>query len=137
MASDISSEAVNRARRAVYPASALTNYPELLDRYFRSHGRNSIEAVESLKQHVTFYTQNLLDRESRYHGQMDFIYCQNVLIYFKTWRRRELINYFSDCLKPGGCLVIGPGEITDWRPQNLVRLNVPDVQVYEKRHNCE
>lgn len=133
VATDISSEALNRARRAVYPASALTHYPELLDRYFKSDDLNSVEIVESLKQRVTFYTQNLLDRESRHFNQMDLIYCQNVLIYFKAWRRRELINYFSDCLKPGGCLVIGPGEITDWQPRHLVRLNVADVQAYEKR----
>lgn len=133
VATDISKDAIARARRAVFPDAELGNQPALLGRYFRNYKPNQVEVVESLKQRVAFYAQNLLDKESRYHNQMDVIYCQNVLIYFKAWRRRELIHYFRDCLKPGGCLVIGPGEIADWQPQQMVRLDAPDVQVYEKR----
>ena len=133
VATDISKDALAKARRAVYPGAEPSNLPAFLGRYFYSHGPNQVAVDESLKQRVAFYAQNLLDKDNRYLNQMDVIYCQNVLIYFKAWRRRELINYFRDCLKPGGCLVIGPGEIADWQPPQMVRLDVPGVQVYQKR----
>lgn len=45
---------------------------------------------------------------------MDVIFCQNLLIYFRRWRRREILNRLAERLAPGGLLVIGVGEVADW-----------------------
>ena len=43
-------------------------------------------------------------------GGMDVIFCQNLLIYFRRWRRHETLNFLARRLKPGGYLIVGPGE---------------------------
>lgn len=50
------------------------------------------------------------------HGR-DF--CQNLLIYFRRWRRREILNRLAERLAPGGLLVIGVGEVVDWSHPEL------------------
>ena len=42
---------------------------------------------------------------------MDVIFCQNLLIYFRCWRRREILNHLAERLVPGGLLVVGVGEV--------------------------
>ena len=50
---------------------------------------------------------------------MDVIFCQNLLIYFRRWRRREILNRLAERLVPGGLLVIGVGEMSDWQHPDL------------------
>ena len=33
---------------------------------------------------------------------MDVIFCQNLLIYFRRWRRRDILNRLAERLAPGG-----------------------------------
>ena len=50
---------------------------------------------------------------------MDVIFCQNLLIYFRRWRRREILSRLVERLVPGGLLVIGVGEVADWHHPQL------------------
>ncbi|MNC76301.1 Chemotaxis protein methyltransferase Cher2 [compost metagenome] len=50
---------------------------------------------------------------------MDVIFCQNLLIYFRRWRRREILSRLVERLAPGGLLVIGVGEVADWSHPQL------------------
>ena len=50
------------------------------------------------------------------------IYCQNLLIYFRKWRRKEIVTQFSKRLNPGGLLILGSGEVTDFIPDGLKRV---------------
>jgi type IV pilus assembly protein PilK len=54
---------------------------------------------------------------------MDIIYCQNMLIYFRKWRRREIVNRLAERLAPGGLLILGLGEVVDWQHPELTRVN--------------
>ncbi len=46
---------------------------------------------------------------------LDVIFCQNLLIYFRRWRRRDILNGLAERLAPGGLLVLGVGEMTGWQ----------------------
>ena len=53
--------------------------------------------------------------------QVDLIYCQNLLVYFRRWLREKILNAFVQRLKPGGALVIGLGEVLDWSHPSMQR----------------
>ncbi len=53
---------------------------------------------------------------------MNIIFCQNVMIYFKKWRRKEILNRLIERLAPGGMLILGQGEITGWEHPNAERV---------------
>jgi len=58
------------------------------------------------------------------------IFCQNILVYFRRWLRRDILNALSDHLKPGGILVTGLGEVTEWEHPHMQRVQADEVQVY-------
>jgi chemotaxis protein methyltransferase CheR len=43
-------------------------------------------------------------------GQVDVIFCRNVLIYFDMKSRRRVIDGFYERLSPGGYLLLGHSE---------------------------
>ena len=61
---------------------------------------------------------------------LSIIYCQNLLIYFRRWRRREILNALAERLLPGGILVTGLGEVVDWQHPNMVQINNNKLSVY-------
>ncbi|MBV1930071.1 MAG: methyltransferase [Porticoccaceae bacterium] len=131
---DVSADAIASAREGIYSNSALEQSPSMLkEKYFSPPDGGKRQVASAVRQRVAFSIANLLEKQTRYNNYLDLIYCQNVLVYFKHWRRREIVKNFQACLKPGGCLIIGPGELTDWVPDNMRRLDVPGVQAYEKR----
>lgn len=130
---DVSSDAIAAARAGIYPLSRVDSLsPAARETYFTAVDDRYLVVKDFIKKKVAFLTGNILEKEQQYFNQMDLIFCQNVLIYFKRWRRRDIVNMFAGYLKPGGCLIIGPGELTDWEPENLMRMNAPDVHAYEK-----
>lgn len=130
---DVSSDAISTGRRGIYLASRVDSLSlAAQENYFRVIDDRHVMVKDFIKKRVAFLMGNILEKEQQHFNQMDLIFCQNVLIYFKRWRRRDIVNMFADCLKPGGCLIIGPGELTDWEPESLVRMDKLDVQAYEK-----
>lgn len=132
---DVSAEAIQAARRGAYPIRHLENIPEpLRDNYFNVVAAGgSMEVKEELKKRVGFFVSNMFDENCPgLASPLDVIFCQNVLIYLKNWRRRDLLNSFVEKLKPGGYLIVGPGELNDWQPEGLSRVAYRGIQAFEK-----
>lgn len=131
---DVSAEAIQAARRGAYPNRHLENIPEpLRDNYFNAVAGSSMEVKAELKKRVGFFVSNMFDQNGPgLASPLDVIFCQNVLIYLKNWRRRDLLNSFVEKLKPGGYLIVGPGELNDWQPEGLSRVAYPGIQAFEK-----
>lgn len=130
---DISSDAVATARQGRYLASHMEDVPLAIKRdYMSSIDERYMEVNKGVRRRVAFIINNMLDAQAGGLQGMDLIFCQNVLIYFKRWRRRDIVNMFCRALKPGGCLVIGPGELSDWQPAELQRISLPGIQAYQK-----
>jgi chemotaxis methyl-accepting protein methylase len=64
--------------------------------------------------------------------RLDLIFCQNVLIYFARERRRELLTTLANLLKPGGLLVLGSGEVTNFAHANLKRIDNRNVLAFQR-----
>lgn len=136
--SDISKPAIDKARRGLFSARKLLGVnEELKSRYFRPAERNTVEILEGIRQRVCFTRLNVMDlKRAPMHG-MNIIFCQNLLIYFRRWRRREIVKQLAERLAPGGLLVLGQGELTDWQPPGLQRVPSENVLAWMRRQTDE
>lgn len=112
---DISLNALSRAREARYAARKLDEFEaELIARFFTAQDDGRYQVVPNLVERVCCARLNVLELAKAPMSGMDVIFCQNLLIYFRRWRRREILNRLAERLAPGGMLVIGVGEVVDW-----------------------
>lgn len=133
---DISLSALNKAREAHYDGRRLEPMEEeRLARYFdrRPDGRYGISA--ELAARVCCARLNVLELSKAPMSGMDVIFCQNLLIYFRRWRRREILNRLAERLAPGGLLVIGVGEVAGWQHPDLEPVADEQVLAFTRRGN--
>jgi chemotaxis methyl-accepting protein methylase len=64
---------------------------------------------------------------------MDVIFCHNVLVYFRRERQWQVLDALTEHLKPGGLLMIGPGEGVGWQHSQMQRSSDEQVHAYVKR----
>lgn len=128
---DISSTALAKGRLGRFMSRSLENMTtEEVKRYCQLGQDGSYDVVRKLKDRVCFTHGNVLQIREMPAVQMDVIFCQNLLVYFRRWLRRDILNSLVERLKPGGVLVIGIGEVVDWEHPSLKRVNDEDVQAY-------
>jgi chemotaxis protein methyltransferase CheR len=125
VATDYSPAALDRARAGVYNSfEAQRGLPEhLLKRFFRQVGPDW-QINEEMRRAVTFREGNLLEPFGHL-GPFDLILCRNVLIYFDTATKREVLNRITHILAPDGYLFLGSAETALGLCDHLSR--VPDA----------
>lgn len=130
-ATDISLPSLQTAREGVYSVRKLLDMQnELVLRYFEQIDKDHFQICDSIKQRVCFSLANIMDIEKNPIRNMDVIYCQNVLIYFRKERKQEILNNLVQRLAPGGMLVIGQGEVVDWHHPLLKRISDNQTLAY-------
>lgn len=131
---DISCAALRAARAGIYPLHALRDVDrDALAPWLEPAGTGRFHFTAELRRHVGFVADNLLEQRRGFFPEgLDIIFCQNVLVYFRRWRRHQALNFLAGRLKPGGLLIIGPGEGSDWRPEQLLRVRTTDVAAYRR-----
>lgn len=118
---DISLSALSKAREALYGARKLEQMDaDLCERYFATEVDGRFKVVPDLAARICFARLNVLELGKAPLTGMDVIFCQNMLIYFRRWRRREILNRLAERLAPGGLLVVGVGEVVGWQHPDLV-----------------
>ncbi|MGH1471908.1 MAG: CheR family methyltransferase [Cellvibrionaceae bacterium] len=132
-ATDISMPALSKARAGIFYERRLdTLSREDRIRYFKKVDNSRFKVIDKIQERLCFSQGSVLDKNTMPIEKMDLIFCQNVLIYFTQWRRREIVQNLIDHLKPGGVLILGLGEMRDWTHQKLTRLPDDKVQAYIK-----
>jgi chemotaxis methyl-accepting protein methylase len=122
-ASDISMASLTTGRKAVYHRRKLTELESnLFKKYLEPVDSQRYQVVESLRKRVCFAHLNVLDMKRAPIGQMDIIFCQNMLIYFDREARIEILKNLIRFLRPGGILILGAGEILGWMPESMERI---------------
>jgi chemotaxis protein methyltransferase CheR len=103
---------VTRARHGLYSPLEIGRGmpPALLAKYFRPVGAQ-FEVVDDIKRMIEFVEINLCDPWPLV-GQFDLIMLRNVLIYFDTDMKREILRRMRRLLAPTGCLFLGAAETT-------------------------
>ena len=118
---DISLNALSKARDGQYGARKLEQMDaDLCQRYFARQADGRFKVIPSLAARVCCARLNVLELAKAPMSGMDVIFCQNLLIYFRRWRRREILNRLAESLAPGGLLVVGVGEVVGWQHPELI-----------------
>ena len=110
LATDVSRESTEIARRARYPRALVERVPEQhRHQAFRDIGGGEVEVTAPYRAGVDFARLNLIDAWPM-RGCFDFVFCRNVMIYFDRAQRMELVRRISERLVEGGLLFIGMTE---------------------------
>jgi chemotaxis protein methyltransferase CheR len=109
--SDINSGVLANAQSGLYREYSVRNMPKTyLEKYFVvQEGRYQLR--DEVRRLARFNMLNLSDRgQMRTMSQFDVVFCCNVLIYFDTKSKMQVVNGLYDSMKSGGYLFIGPAE---------------------------
>lgn len=112
LASDISPEAINKARAAVYTAWAFRDAPRWLAEGYFERGANAVTlTVPAVRRAVTFEVANILHQAAALtNASIDVIFFRNVAIYLNPTTREEIYREFFRILKPKGLLIVAPAD---------------------------
>jgi chemotaxis protein methyltransferase CheR len=126
LATDLSTDVLQKARRGVYPQDMLDPVPRAMAaRYVmtsRDRERGEVRISPKLRSHVGFGRLNLMDSSYQVGDPMHVIFCRNVLIYFDKKTQQEVLRRLCDCLAVGGYLFIGHSE-------SIAGMNLPVRQL--------
>ncbi len=133
--SDINQRVLQTARKGVYKKNSFrTTEPYYIHKYFTEED-GSFQIRDSVKTHVNFSYLNLLDPfKTRFLGNMDVIFCRNVLIYFDNASRRRVIENFYNRLVDGGYLLLGHAESLINISTAFHLKHLKNDMVYQKPH---
>ncbi|MDF3001507.1 MAG: cheR3 [Bacillota bacterium] len=111
LATDISNEVLDIAKAAVYNTDRIAALPpEWRLNYFKKIDSESSIVTERVRSEVIFRKFNLMERNFPFKRKFHAIFCRNVMIYFDSDTKKDLINKFYDMTEPGGYLFIGHSE---------------------------
>jgi chemotaxis protein methyltransferase CheR len=111
VATDISTQVLAQAKRGEYEMLAIGRglSQERLTQHFRETPAGGWAVKPDIKSRVRFQSINLLGQYSSM-GKFDIIFCRNVLIYFSSEKKTEILTKMHGVLKPGGYLILGASE---------------------------
>ncbi|MGB9668168.1 MAG: CheR family methyltransferase [Thermosulfidibacteraceae bacterium] len=115
IANDISREALNKAKEAVYGGYSIRNLSrEVLETFFQQEAPESYRVKDFVRRLVTFYLFSVTSDYDvkRYIGfnSCDCVFCRNVMIYFDDNSRRKALDNIYDALRSDGFLFLAPTE---------------------------
>lgn len=125
VATDFASHALNRARRGLFTQIEVQRgLPERYLRQFFISTPDGYRLADDIRRRVAFRELNLLE-SFRSLGQFDVILCRNVLIYFDTMTKKDVLDRLAASLMPGGYLFLGATETAFGLTERVVR--IPDI----------
>ena len=126
LATDLSTEVLQKAKRGIYQKELLQPVPpEMMRKYVMRPAdpmRPDMRISARLRSKVGFARLNLMDDKYPVGDPMHMIFCRNVLIYFDKPTQQHVLTRLCDCLTPGGYLFIGHSE-------SVTGLDLPITQV--------
>src|SRR5262249_9203462 len=115
-ATDFNKHSLNNAEKGVYALGHMESYAasylesggerDFSEYYSAAYGLAKIK--DFLKERVTFSYHNLVT--DGVFGEMNVIFCRNVLIYFDKTLQERVFTLFTESLRHGGFLCLGGKE---------------------------
>lgn len=115
-ATDFNELILSKAKDAIYPMEVMRDYTvnyqkaggkrDFSDYYTADYNHAIIR--KSLNEKILFSSHNLVT--DGVFGEMNLIFCRNVLIYFDRKLQDKVLKLFYDSLCPGGFLCLGTKE---------------------------
>ena len=112
LGTDVSTQALDRAREATYGARALSSLPQSVVQEWFEPVPGGHRPITRVRDVVDFAYHNLIKEPYPLTliGNWDVIFCRNVTIYFQIESTRRVVNNFFESLNPGGYLFVGHSE---------------------------
>lgn len=133
---DISIPVLRKAQQGIYSKRSLMFVPpQYIAQSFDEIGDQQVQIKASMRKRCCFTQVNILDLASYPLHSQHLIYCQNVLIYFRRWRRKQILNDLVERLAPGGLLIIGLGEMVDFQHPLLEPIANSKVSAFIRKNN--
>ena len=130
---DISLPALRKARAGCYLKRRQEGISTAFqDLYCESVSDSHFEIKAGLRKRVCFSQLNLRDLERAPFVNLDLIYCQNLLIYYDRERRLDIVSRLAEFLRPGGVLILGPGELLNWQHPGMEKVRYEDTLAYRR-----
>ncbi len=135
VASDYSTPTLARAKEGIYNQFEVQRGLPVqhLVRYFQQVP-SGFQVKDELRNRISFREQNLLQPFGTL-GMFDIVFIRNVLIYFDTATKRDVLERIARQLHPGGAVLLGGTENTLGITTKLVRAHGATAPVY--RHPAD
>jgi chemotaxis protein methyltransferase CheR len=130
LGTDLSTRALERARRATWPIAKADEIPAGFLKRFMLRGvggqQGRMKAGPEIEALVRFARVNLNDDAHPALGQFDLVFCRNVLIYFDVPTKARVLERLTGHLAPAGLLFLGHAE-SPGGASPLLRTVIPSV----------
>jgi chemotaxis protein methyltransferase CheR len=135
LATDINRRVLQIGRRGWYPKHSLSfrrTSSDIIEQYFSlEDGGYRIQPF--IRERVEFRSLNLLNGEDIASvGEIDIIFCRNVLIYFDAQTTERVIGAFERQLAPGGYLLLGHADSLIGMKHSLETIHTGQTFYYRK-----
>ena len=131
-ATDLSEEAIRKARNGEYTKSDIESIPKnYLSRFFKKIGEN-YHIDKNLREMCVFAPHNIL-RDPPF-SKMDFVSCCNVLIYFDAAAQKKVFASLHFSLNVNGYLMLGKAESIGPTSQ-LFTLTSNKFKIYSRKND--
>lgn len=111
LATDISTKVLNIAKAGIYQNEQLESLPgNWRQCYFQKLDREKSVVADTIKSEVIFRIFNLMNEVFPFKKKFHVIFCRNVMIYFDSKTKADLINRFYENTEWGGYLFVGHSE---------------------------
>lgn len=130
-ATDISSEAIAKARSGIFGREAIAQLsPERLARFFTATVDGFYVIDKALRDQCVFARQDVT-RDPPF-SNLDLVSCRNLLIYFTPPLQRRVLTTFHFALAPGGYLMLGEAEALG-QSVDLFAALAPSSKIFTRR----
>lgn len=131
-ASDISIDAITRAKKGVYRPENLVNVSsERLATHFKKISDEQFQVDLQISNKIEYQKSDMMKNSE---NLFDIIFCRNVLIYYNKEAHEKIFKKFSESLKENGILVLGQDEsMIGTKSSDLFELRYPKERIYQKK----
>ena len=141
---DFNDSALETSKQGIY---RLENVKQFISNYQKAGGAHSfsdyynakydsIAIDKSVKKNITFANHNLVS--DGVFGEMNLIFCRNVLIYFDKKLQNHVLNLICDSLVIGGFLCLGTMESLSFSSvENKFELIADKEKIYQKKYSLD
>ncbi len=127
---DLSPEALKRAKQGRFHADRLRDVPEdMLFEFFSRQGP-WYQLNQLIRDFVQFFRHDILADQPFYRA--DLILCRNLLIYFSREKQQQILEILAAALLPGGYLVLGRAETLAPACRELYNCIDPAERIYRR-----
>ena len=128
---DLSDNAIQRARSGVYKGSISADVSEIRLRRFFHKVTGGYQISKTIRDMCVFARQNVFSDPP--FSRMDLISCRNVLIYLSPVLQKKVIPIFHYALKPPGFLLVGNTEGLIGSGSEIFDLVDRKAKIYQKK----